>query len=212
MAQAYARRYRWRRRADHDGGYHLLFGHPRVLADLLSGFIDEPWVDLIDLDSLERVNAKLHAHLLLRCDGDMIWRVRLRSGGFAYIYVVIEFQSKPDRWMAVRMAAAVVLLYLHLIRESVSKQGRSEPLIDGGTLPLVFPLVVFNGARKWNAVTYKATITVAGRQQIGLPIGSGPGLFNAQSRLLDERSLLRSKAFPHVACASLAMLRVRRTG
>jgi len=138
-------------RPDHDGGYHLLFSHPRLLEDLLSGFVDEPWVAELDLDGLERVNAKLLGANYLRANGDTLWRIPLKSGGVAYIYVVLEFQSTPDRWMAVRMAAAVILLYLHLIRESVRKKGRKEPLLKSGKLPPVYPLVLFSGGDQWQA-------------------------------------------------------------
>ena len=55
---------------DYDGGYHLLFSHPRMVADFLSGFVNEPWVDGLDLSTLERVNAKFHADGLEHRDGE----------------------------------------------------------------------------------------------------------------------------------------------
>lgn len=156
-------RERWyRRRPDHDGGYHLLFSHPRLLADLLAGFITEPWVAGLDLGSLRRVNAKLHGANLLRSDGDTVWRVRLTSGGHAFIYVILEFQSTPDPWMAIRMAAAVLLFYLHLIREETRRlrkpattggrnaRLRKKPsMLQNGLLPPIYPLVLYNGRADW---------------------------------------------------------------
>jgi len=138
-------------RPAHDGGYHLLFSFPRLVTDLLRGFIDEAWVEVLDFSTLERVNAKLHGGNLLRCDGDMVWRVKLKTGGHAYIFVVLEFQSNPDHWMAVRMAAAVLLLYLHLIRESQRPGADKSDILAGGLLPPVFPLVLYNGTDTWRA-------------------------------------------------------------
>jgi len=130
---------------DHDSGYHLLFSHPKMVADFLAGFVAEPWVDQLDLTTLERVNAKFHADGLERRDGDVIWRVRRRDGGEAYLYLVLEFQSSCDRWMALRVAVYVLLLYLQLIRE-----GRTLP---EGLLPPVYPVVIYNGERPWSAHT-----------------------------------------------------------
>lgn len=177
-----------RRRAGHDGGYHLLFSHPRLLADLLAGFIDEPWVHEVDLGSLERVNAKLEAGTLLRCDGDMVWRARLRAGGHAYLYVVLEFQSQPDRWMAVRMAAAVLLLYLHLIRERLKTGGKGGGWLGSGLLPPVYPLVLFNGDRAWTAARDVADLVAE------VP-GLGPWSWRPSIRyhVLVEQSVPRSR-------------------
>ena len=128
---------------DHDSGYHLLFSHPKMVADFLSGFVKEPWVGDLDLSTLERVNAKFHADGLERRDGDVIWKVRRRDGGEAYLYFVIEFQSSNDKWMALRVAVYVLLLYLHLIREG--------SIAANGLLPPVYAVVIYNGDTKWSA-------------------------------------------------------------
>lgn len=46
---------------------------------------------------------------------DMVWRVKVGQE-WAYLYIVIEFQSKVDSWMAVRMMSYVGLLYQDLIK------------------------------------------------------------------------------------------------
>ncbi|MEW6169645.1 MAG: Rpn family recombination-promoting nuclease/putative transposase [Pseudomonadota bacterium] len=45
----------------------------------------------------------------------MVWRVRLTDGSPLYIYLLLEFQSRSDPWMAVRLLAYVSLLYHGLI-------------------------------------------------------------------------------------------------
>ena len=42
---------------DHDHSYKLLFSHPRMVEDLLRGFVHEEWVERIDFSTLERVNG-----------------------------------------------------------------------------------------------------------------------------------------------------------
>jgi len=56
---------------------------------------------------------------------------------------LIEFQSRVDRFMAVRLLAYVMLLYQNLIR--------GKRLTRAGKLPPVDPMVLYNGTRKWTA-------------------------------------------------------------
>lgn len=126
----------------HDSGYHLLFSHPELVEDLLKSFVTEPWVQQLDFSTLQRVNAKLHAEGLERRDGDLIYRVLYRDGSEVYLYLLLEFQSQPDPWMALRVLVYVGLLYQQLIRENH---------VTNGKLPPVFPLVLYNGDPRWNA-------------------------------------------------------------
>ena len=43
--------------ANHDEGYKLLFSHPRMVEDLLLGFVQEEWVERLDFSTLERVSG-----------------------------------------------------------------------------------------------------------------------------------------------------------
>lgn len=127
----------------HDSGYHLLFSHPSLVEDLFKHFVDQPGLKHIDFTTLERVNAKFHADGLERREGDFIYRARYRDGTLVYLYLLLEFQSQPDPWMAMRVLVYVGLLYQHLIR--------AGHLTGEGKLPPVFPLVLYNGDARWNA-------------------------------------------------------------
>ncbi len=102
---------------NHDSLYHRLFDHPGMVAQLLREFVAEPWLDDLDLDGMERLNAKFHADTGERREGDIIWRIPLRDGGDAYLMLLLEFQSKPDRWMALRALVYAGLLWQHLVKE-----------------------------------------------------------------------------------------------
>ena len=43
--------------AQQDCGYKRLFAHREMVADLLTGFVREPWVAEVELDTLERVSG-----------------------------------------------------------------------------------------------------------------------------------------------------------
>jgi len=128
---------------NHDNGYKLLFSHAEMVADLLRGFVHENWVAQLDFTTLERVNASYVSDSLRgRCD-DVVWRVRF-GDRWLYVYLLLEFQSTDDPWMALRMWAYVALLYQDLVR------GRQ--LTASGRLPPVLPIVLYNGERPWRSV------------------------------------------------------------
>jgi hypothetical protein len=126
---------------DHDALYHRMFGHPGMVQQLLREFVREPWIADLDFDRMERSNARYYADDDQRREGDVVWRIPLRSGGDAYLLLMLEFQSSPDRWMALRAMVYAGLLWQHIIKE--------RKLAPDGRLPPVFPVVVYNGDPAW---------------------------------------------------------------
>jgi len=109
--------------AEHDQSYKKLFSHREMVIDLLR-FIDESWVKRLDFDTLETVNSSFVTNTLRERHDDIIWRVRLENK-WLYVYLLIEFQSTIDDFMAVRIMVYVGLLYQHLIetQELTGKNG-----------------------------------------------------------------------------------------
>lgn len=128
--------------ADHDNGYKLLFSHASVVADVLRGFVKEDWVREVDFESLERVEGSYVSEKLRSRESDMVWRVKWR-GQSLYVYVLLEFQSRVERFMAVRVMGYLSMLYQDLIKQ--------KALTSTGKLPPVFLLVLYNGTRRWRA-------------------------------------------------------------
>ena len=129
---------------NHDSGRKDIFGHKQVVVDFLRGYVHQPWVQSVDFDSLERVNSSYVHEADQQRIGDVVWRFRLKDGGgWVYTYLLLELQSKIERHMALRMMVYVGLLYQDLI-----KQKQFGP---NGLLPAIFPAVIYNGKRPWNA-------------------------------------------------------------
>jgi hypothetical protein len=126
---------------DHDSLYHRLFSHPGLVAQLMREFVTEPWVGDLELDAMQRVNAKFHSRGNRRRDGDVIWRIPLKRGGDAYLLLLLEFQSTSDRWMALRVLVYAGLLWQQIVRE--------KRFSRDGHLPPVFPVVIYNGNSRW---------------------------------------------------------------
>jgi hypothetical protein len=128
----------------HDLSYRVLFSQPRMVEELLRGFVGESWIERLDFSTLERVNASYvakSAEGLKNREGDVVWKLRQWEGSFVYVYILLEFQSTVDRFMAVRLMVYLGLLYQDLI-------ARGE-LTPSGKLPTVLPLVLYNGEELW---------------------------------------------------------------
>jgi len=128
---------------DHDNGYKALFSHPEMVQDLLRGFVHEDWVGQLDFSTLERVAGSFVAPGLRRRESDVIWRLRWQGDRWLYVYLLIEFQSTVDPFMALRLMVYLGLLYQDLV------QNRQLP--ESGKLPPVLPLVLYNGVAPWGA-------------------------------------------------------------
>jgi predicted transposase YdaD len=128
--------------ADHDQAYKLLFSHPQMVRDLLEGFVRDDWISELDFSSLEKVSSRYVSDDLRKRSNDVVWRVRWGTE-WVYVYLLLEFQSGVERYMAVRIQNYVSLLYQDLIR--------TKQLGAGGKLPPVLPIVLYNGARRWRS-------------------------------------------------------------
>ena len=77
-----------------------------MVSDLLTGFIDREIIDHLDLHSLEKMSENYVSDDLRHREDDVIWRVRFK-GQWLYVYLLLEFQSRIDWWMAVRIATYI---------------------------------------------------------------------------------------------------------
>ena len=130
--------------SEDDASYKLLFSAPEVVRDLVLGFIPDEWLHSLDYTTLEKVPGSYVTDDLRHRADDVIWRVKA-EGEWVYLYLLIEFQSSVDAWMAVRMMTYVGLLYQDLIRR--------KEVLTGKKLPPVLPIVLYNGDAKWTAAT-----------------------------------------------------------
>lgn len=122
----------------HDLGYRHFFSHRRMIQGLLREIVGERWVDLIDFDSGEQVNTALLYKDGTSRQSDIIWKFRRTDGGEeVYLYILVEFQSRPDPSMPVRIMAYESLFYQALLA--------GQPASAWRKLPLVISIVLYNG-------------------------------------------------------------------
>lgn len=125
-----------------DNARKQIFSHPEMIRALLQGFVSEPWIAELDFDSLEKVGTRHVSDDLRSRENDLVWRLRLRRR-WLYVYLLLEFQSRNDRWMALRVMTYTGLLYQDLIRTRAISNRR--------LLPPVFPIVLYSGHSPWRA-------------------------------------------------------------
>ena len=128
-----------------DPGYKRLFSRPAMIRDLLAGFAARGWSDTLDFGSLNALPASYVSRDLHQRHSDLVWRIRFQDERWLYVVVVLEFQSTIDQRMAVRMLTYTGLLYERLIADGALRKNDK--------LPPVLPIVIYNGARRWNAPT-----------------------------------------------------------
>ena len=125
-----------------DPNYKRLFSFPRMVEDLLRGFLPGQWLDELDFSTLDKLSTEYVSDELLKRHGDCVWRLR-RRGEWLYLLVLLEFQSTDEPRMALRILTYTSLLYQELVR--------NDALDAGGRLPAVLPIVLYNGEARWRA-------------------------------------------------------------
>lgn len=123
----------------HDEIYKKLFSFPRLVQDLLRGFVAGPWSREIDLKTLEKLPAEYVSDDLSTRRGDAVWRVRLRGERRLYLLVLLEFQARDESRMALRILTYTSLLYEELVRNGAVAAHEA------------LPPVLYNGESAWRA-------------------------------------------------------------
>ena len=127
---------------EHDSSYKYLFSAPEMVRDLIMGFVPDEWLHSLDYATLERVDGSYITEDFKSRADDIVWRIKV-GGEWAYLYLLIEFQSTVDKYMALRMMVYQGLLYQDLIKQKM--------VLSDGRLPPVLPIVLYNGGQRWTS-------------------------------------------------------------
>lgn len=126
----------------HDGLFKLVLGRPEHAASELRSILPDALVDRLDLNGLEKVDGSFVDPALRQHHTDVLFRTTLDQRE-ALVYVLIEHQTRPDWWMALRMLSYLTRIWeRHLVR---------NPTIT--RLPLIIPVVIYQGRQRWRAPT-----------------------------------------------------------
>jgi predicted transposase YdaD len=122
----------------HDALFRFVFGKPVHAASELRAVLPAPLAHRLDLSGLHPVNGSFVDEELTNRHCDVLMRTRL-DGREAFVYVLIEHQSSPDRMMPLRMLRYLMRIWDRWLEE--------HPRAN--RLPMIVPLVVYQGSRRW---------------------------------------------------------------
>ena len=180
----------------HDEHYKHLFAFPRMVEDLLRGFVRGDWIDAVDFSTLDKLSAEYVSDERRSRHGDTVWRVRHRDA-WLHVLVLLEFQSNDDPDMALRILEYTTLLYQEL--------ARNRALESDGRRPPVLPVVLYNGDAPWRAARDVGDLIT--------PVSPSLAPYQPAQRyvVLDERHVRSDDALEHNLMAAVVELEQSRS-
>jgi predicted transposase/invertase (TIGR01784 family) len=131
----------------HDSGYKILFSNRTIFRQLIETFVEQPWVSQLDFERAETVEKSFVSDHYKETESDLIYRLPYGDEEI-YIYVLLEFQSRVEYWMVVRMLNYITNFYMDWVK--------AHP--EAKKLPVVFPILLYNGDAQWTAATEMAAV------------------------------------------------------
>jgi len=129
----------------HDKFFREVWSRRDIAADFLENYLPANVLKHLELDSLQLENRSYIDENLRDQYSDMLYSVKLAEEDTAFVYMLFEHKSYPDRYVAVQL-----LRYMGEIWNQYLK-GRNS--VTQGDLPLIIPLVVYHGTEQWEACT-----------------------------------------------------------
>ena len=126
----------------HDSLFRFTFGDPEHAGPLLRALLPGPVAAEIHWPSLAAAPDDLVDERQREQRADRLFTVQL-AGEEAFLYLLLEHKSRPDRWTAVQVLAFLAGLWNQL------RNRRPRPR----ALPPVLPVVVHFGRYRWKAST-----------------------------------------------------------
>ncbi|MFD0710713.1 Rpn family recombination-promoting nuclease/putative transposase [Paenibacillus sp. GCM10027626] len=132
-------------RHPHDRGYKHLLSSKQIFLELLRSFVKRGWVDQIDEANIIKVDKSYILQDFSGKEADLVYRVKIRDREVIF-YILIELQSTVDTLMPWRLLSYQVEIWRQIMRDTP----RAEKERKGFRLPVIVPLVLYNGSDSWS--------------------------------------------------------------
>ena len=123
----------------HDVFFRCLFRDPSIAAPELRQLLPARVAQAIDWSTLKQAERSYIDPGLREKESDVVFEARLRSGRAVVLYVLLEHQSRPDRFLPYRL-----LVYMVRIWEAWRAANEKARY-----LPVILPVVLSNAGRPW---------------------------------------------------------------
>ncbi|WP_171011461.1 Rpn family recombination-promoting nuclease/putative transposase, partial [Haloimpatiens lingqiaonensis] len=132
---------------EHDVGYKYIFSHKETFLELLRSFTKNEWVNLIKEDDLVLVDKSYILSDFEEEESDILYKVNI-NGQEVLFYVLLEFQSKVDFQMPIRLLFYMTEIWRDILKNVHKNERRRKSF----KLPAIIPIVIYNGKNNWTAV------------------------------------------------------------
>ena len=124
----------------HDALFRALVASPARAGALLREYLPEPVAGLLDPDTPpEAMEGSFVDEDAARTQCDALFRVRLRTGHDARVYVLLEHKSHVDAGTPLQILKYMVGIWQREIADGTARDG----------LPPIIPLVFYHGRGRW---------------------------------------------------------------
>ncbi len=132
----------------HDRLLQLLFENPLRIKEMIA-IVDSTLAEMFDYSSAELLNRSQLGLDLALTETDILIKIAYIEGNQdVLIYILLENQTTPDRWMGYRILDTSTMIW----RRELSRQ-RDEGIPESEQhLVLILPIVLYTGKRKWDGV------------------------------------------------------------
>lgn len=129
----------------------------KVAANFLADYLPPDLAGVIDLEGLEVLKDSFVDSDLQEFFSDLLYRVRLQGSHEAFVYILLEHKSAPDRWVAFQL-----LRYMVKIWEPIAKKSGARGL------PPIIPIVFYQGRPRWNiARDFRSLVEIDKAEALG---------------------------------------------
>ena len=134
----------------HDALFKACFGQPDLARSELALLLPPAVQEHVDLATLEVCPGSFVDEELRHGHTDLLYTVRLRDGGRAFLYILYEHQSTFDRRMPLRLLKYMLRVWEQCERDHPRRK-----------LPVVLPVVLHHGRGRWGAAPDFASVLEA---------------------------------------------------
>ncbi|MGD8401297.1 MAG: Rpn family recombination-promoting nuclease/putative transposase [Bacillota bacterium] len=145
----------------HDTGYKYLLSYRNVFLELLDCFVDQGWVKQLDRNQIILVNKSFVLPEFVKKESDLIYQLKENDREVIF-YLLLELQSSVDFQMPYRLLLYMAGLWYDYVKGVDRKIARRK----SWRLPVIVPLVLYNGKGAWTAGRSFKQI-LAGWEQFG---------------------------------------------
>jgi len=121
----------------HDRFFKEIFSQNDIASDFLQHYLPANFADLLNFSSMHIIKDTFVDKELQEYYSDLLYKLNLKDGRGAFVYVLFEHKSYPDSLVAFQLLRYMVKIWEYGIRQ-------------GERLSPILPVVIYHGEAKWH--------------------------------------------------------------